>query len=94
LVAVSFAQYVIDSVLIRGSAVPVKSRLGHWAGVFNYIIVIVLVWAPPPRSPGTLLRDLAPMIGLFYLAAMCERALFYGIARGLHGVTHYQASSR
>jgi len=34
------------------------------------------------------------MIGLFYLAAMCERALSYGIARGLHGVTHYQASSR
>lgn len=87
LVAASFAQYVADSVLIRGSAVPVKSRLGHWAGIFNYIIVIVLAWAPPPRLPGTLLRELAPMIGLFYLAAMCERALSYGIARGLHGVT-------
>jgi phosphatidylglycerophosphate synthase len=87
LVAVSFAQYVVDSVLIRGSAVPVKSRLGHWAGVFNYIIVIVLAWAPPPRAAGRLLQDLAPMIGLFYLAAMCERALSYGVARGLHGVT-------
>jgi phosphatidylglycerophosphate synthase len=87
LIAASFTQYVADSVLIRGSAVPVKSRLGHWAGVFNYIIVIVFSWAPPPRAPGTLLRDLAPMIGLFYLAAMCERALSYGIARGLRGVT-------
>ncbi|MBV8056615.1 MAG: CDP-alcohol phosphatidyltransferase family protein [Deltaproteobacteria bacterium] len=87
LIAASFAQYVADSVLIRGSAVPVKSRLGHWAGVFNYIIVIVLAWAPPPRLLGTLLRDLAPMIGLFYVAAMCERALSYDIAHGLHGVT-------
>ena len=86
LIAASFTQYVADSVLIRGSAVPVKSRLGHLAGVFNYIIVIVFAWAPPPRSPGTVLRDLAPMIGLFYLAAMCERALSYGIARVLHGV--------
>ena len=86
LIAASFAQYVADSVLIRGSAVPVKSRLGHWAGVFNYIIVIVLAWAPP-RSLGTLLRDLAPMIALFYLAAMCERALSYGITRGLREVT-------
>ena len=87
LIATSFAQYVADSILIRGSAVPVKSRLGHWAGIFNYIIVIVVAWAPPPRSPGTLLRELAPMIGLFYLAAMCERVLSYGIVRVLHGVT-------
>ena len=87
LIAASFAQYVVDSVLIRGSAVPIKSRLGHWGGIFNYILVIVLVWAPPPRSPGTLLRDLSPIIALFYLAAMSERALSYRIVRGLHGAT-------
>ncbi len=87
LVAASFAQYVIDSIWIRGSAIPVKSRLGHWAGIFNYIIVIVLAWAPPPRLPGRLLQDLAPMIGFFYLAAMCERAMSYRLTCGLHRVT-------
>jgi phosphatidylglycerophosphate synthase len=86
LVAASFAQYVVDSVLIRGSSVPVKSRLGHWAGIFNYIMVIVLAWAPP-RSAGKLLRALAPMIGLFYLAAICERALSYPIMRGQRAVS-------
>jgi phosphatidylglycerophosphate synthase len=86
LVAASFGQYAVDSVLIRGSAVPVKSRLGHWAGIFNYIIVIVLTWAPPPRLPGRLLRAFAPMIGFFYLAAMGERALSYPITRGLRGL--------
>jgi phosphatidylglycerophosphate synthase len=86
LIAASFAQYAVDSVLIRGSAVPVKSRLGHWAGIFNYIIVIVLAWSPPPRFPGTLLHAAAPMIGVFYLAAMCERLLLYRIAHALHSV--------
>jgi cardiolipin synthase (CMP-forming) len=86
LVAASFAQYAIDSVLIRASTVPVKSRLGHWAGIFNYIILILLAWAPPPRLPGRLLRSCAPMIGWFYLAAICERALFYPRACGLRGL--------
>jgi hypothetical protein len=31
LIACSFAQYAIDSVAIRGSSTPVRSRLGHWA---------------------------------------------------------------
>jgi phosphatidylglycerophosphate synthase len=86
LVAASFAQYAVDSVLIRGSAVPVKSQLGHWAGIFNYIIVLILAWAAPPRLPGSLLRVLAPIIGLFYIAAMGERALCYPIARRLRTV--------
>jgi hypothetical protein len=34
-----------------------------------------------------LLCDFAPLAGLFYLAAMCERVLSYGIGRGQHGVT-------
>jgi len=86
LVAASFTQYVADSVLIRRSMVPVKSLLGHWAGVFNYVIVLVLAWAPPPRSPGRLLRDFAPIIGLFYVAAICERALSYRAASGIRHV--------
>jgi phosphatidylglycerophosphate synthase len=83
LVAASFTQYILDSVLIRGSTVPVKSRLGHWAGVFNYMIVILLAWAPPPRAAGRLIADFAPMVGLFYLMAIGERMLSYGIARRL-----------
>jgi phosphatidylglycerophosphate synthase len=94
LIAISFTQYVADSVLIRGSAVPIRSLLGHWAGVFNYIIVILLAWAPPPRWPGTLLRELAPIVGLFYVAAMCERVLSYPIARRAADCYHCQASSR
>ncbi len=77
LVAVSFAQYALDSVLVRHSAVPVKSRLGHWAGIFNYILVIVLAWAPPLRLPVRIASVLPPLVGVFYLAAICERALFY-----------------
>ena len=77
LVAASFVQYVADSVLIRGSSVPVKSRLGHWGGILNYLIVVALAMVPPPW-PGMLARQLPRLIALFYLAAMCERAWYYG----------------
>jgi phosphatidylglycerophosphate synthase len=81
LVAVSFAQYAVDSVLIRGSTVPVKSYLGHWAGIFNYIIVITLAWRSAVRFPEQLFRDLSPLVALLYLAAMLERAWFYRTLR-------------
>ena len=42
LIAVSFTQYAIDSVVLRGSSVPVRSRVGHWGGILNYTIVVVL----------------------------------------------------
>jgi phosphatidylglycerophosphate synthase len=79
LIAISFSQYVIDSTLIgRGAAGPIKSRLGHWGGIINYAIVITLAFAPPPSTPGVIVRDLAPLIALFYVAAISERAwLFY-----------------
>jgi phosphatidylglycerophosphate synthase len=77
LVGASFAQYAVDSVLIRGSMVPVKSCLGHWAGIFNYIIVVTLAWRSALRFPEKLFRDLTPLIALLYLAAMLERAWFY-----------------
>jgi phosphatidylglycerophosphate synthase len=82
LIAASFAQYALDSLLIRGSAVPVKSRLGHWAGVFNYVMVILLAWAPPPRLAGVVLRDCSPLIAVLYLAAIYERTLAYGLFSG------------
>jgi phosphatidylglycerophosphate synthase len=77
LIAASFAQYAIDSVLIRGSSVPIKSSLGHWGGVLNYILVILLAWLPPPLWPGVLLRNLSPVIATFYVAAILERTLSY-----------------
>lgn len=77
LIALSFTQYALDSVLILGSAAPVASRLGHWAGALNYVLVIALAFAPPPRLPGRLIRRAAPLIGVLYIAAIIERALNY-----------------
>jgi phosphatidylglycerophosphate synthase len=73
LIAVSFSQYAIDSAVVGARASgPVKSRLGHWGGIINYALAITLAIAPPPALPGVVVRDLAPLIGLF--AAICERA--------------------
>src|SRR6202035_5590250 len=48
LVAISFSQYALDSIVIaRPSAGPIKSRLGHWGGIVNYTIVIALAFSPP-----------------------------------------------
>ncbi|HZC44912.1 MAG TPA: CDP-alcohol phosphatidyltransferase family protein [Candidatus Acidoferrum sp.] len=79
LIAISFSQYVIDSVVLaERTAGPVRSRLGHWGGIINYALVITLAIAPPPALPGAIVRDLAPLIALFYVAAISERAwLFY-----------------
>ena len=77
LIAVSFTQYAIDSVVLRGSSVPVRSRVGHWGGILNYTIVVVLGIAPPPRRLGTLVREASPFIAIFYIAAIFERVLAY-----------------
>ena len=82
LIAVSFNQYAIDSVLIGPPAAgPIKSRLGHWGGIINYALVITLAIAPPPAFPGAIVRDLAPLIAMFYAAAISERAWLYYRAR-------------
>jgi phosphatidylglycerophosphate synthase len=71
LIAISFSQYA-------SMASQVRSRLGHWGGIINYALVITLAIAPPPALPGVIVRDLTPLIALFYVAAMFERAwLFY-----------------
>jgi phosphatidylglycerophosphate synthase len=77
LIAASFTQYAIDSVVLRGSSVPVKSRFGHWGGILNYAIVVGLGIAPPPRRLGTLVRDTSPLIAIFYTAAIFERVWAY-----------------
>ncbi len=78
LIACSFSQYAIDSVLIGQPATgPIKSRLGHWGGIINYALVITLAIAPPPALPGEIVCDLAPLIAMFYVAAISERAWLY-----------------
>jgi hypothetical protein len=77
LIACSFVQYAIDSVAISGSSTPVKSRLGHWGGVINFALVLVLAWIPPPLLPARLVRQASPLLALFYIAAIFERALNY-----------------
>jgi len=85
LIACSFAQYAIDSVTISGSSAPVKSRLGHWGGVINFALVLVLAWTPPPLLPARLVRQISPLLAFFYIAAIFERSLNYwrlGAIRG------------
>lgn len=77
LIACSFAQYAIDSVAISRSSAPVKSRLGHWGGVINFALVLVLAWTPPPPLPARLVRQISPLLAFFYIAAIFERALNY-----------------
>jgi len=81
LIALSFAQYAIDSVVILGSATPIASRLGHWGGILNFAVVITLACAPPPRWPGRLVRLAAPLFAIFYFAAIIERSLNYRPSR-------------
>jgi phosphatidylglycerophosphate synthase len=93
LIAVSFSQFTLDSILISrkaatkaASAGPVKSRLGHWGGIINYALVIAIAAAPSPGDRtafarlhvvGDAIRALAPLLALFYCAAIAERALGY-----------------
>jgi phosphatidylglycerophosphate synthase len=75
LIAVSFSQYAIDSAVVGARASgPIKSRLGHWGGIINYALAITLAVAPRPALPGVAVRELAPLIALFYAAAIGERA--------------------
>jgi len=77
LIAVSFAQYAIDSIVIRGSPIPVKSRIGHWGGVVNFALVLLLAFASGARWPGIVVREASPLIAIFYIAAIFERMLGY-----------------
>jgi hypothetical protein len=71
----SFSQYAIDSMLLSGA--PIKSRLGHFGGIINFALVMVLGLAPPPALPGMILRALCPLLAVFYIAAIGERIVGY-----------------
>jgi phosphatidylglycerophosphate synthase len=77
LVALSFAQYAVDWVVIESSGAPIGSRLGHLGGMINYALAIVLAVAPPPALAGVWIEAAAPALALFYIVAMAERALGY-----------------
>jgi phosphatidylglycerophosphate synthase len=77
LIAVSFAQYAIDSIVISRSSTPVRSRLGHWGGVVNFALVLLLAFASGARWPGIMVREASPLIAIFYIAAIFERMLGY-----------------
>ncbi|HUY26696.1 MAG TPA: CDP-alcohol phosphatidyltransferase family protein [Candidatus Binataceae bacterium] len=77
LIAVSFAQYAIDSRLLHRTGGPVRSRLGHYGGVVNYGLVLVLAFAPPGSIASRAIRESAPALAIFYIAAIAERALEY-----------------
>jgi len=81
LIAVSFVQYAIDSLLISHSSAPVKSQLGHWGGVVNFALALLLAFAPYPRWPSALVREASPFIAIFYLIAILERISSYGRCR-------------
>jgi phosphatidylglycerophosphate synthase len=94
LIAVSFAQYAIDSIVISGSSTPVKSRLGHLGGIVNFALVILLAFASSARWPGIVAREASPLLAIFYVVAIFERMLGYVTiyrrarshrARSIHG---------
>lgn len=77
LIAASFGQYVIDSILIGPGRGPIRSRLGHYGGVVNYVLAIALAVAAPGTAVRAAIRWLLPLVAAFYLAAITERALRY-----------------
>ncbi|HLK87053.1 MAG TPA: CDP-alcohol phosphatidyltransferase family protein [Candidatus Binataceae bacterium] len=81
LIGISFTQYVLDSILIRGADAPVRSRLGHWGGVVNYFLVILLAFAPAFTPFAWLVRACAPALAVFFAGAIIERVCGYGAIR-------------
>jgi phosphatidylglycerophosphate synthase len=77
LIAVSFAQYAIDSVVISGSPTPVRSRLGHLGGIVNFALVLLLAFSSGARWPGIVVREASPLLAFLYVAAIFERMLGY-----------------
>jgi cardiolipin synthase len=77
LIAISFGQYAIDSVLIAPGRGPIRSRLGHYGGVVNYALAIALAVTLPGLRVRAILRATMPLVAGFYVAAIVERALGY-----------------
>ncbi len=81
LIAASFTQYTIDSLWLHRAAAPVRSRLGHWGGIINYALVLAMALSRPNSIVREQVTGFVPVIALFYMAAIIERALAYRRAR-------------
>ncbi|HKN00653.1 MAG TPA: CDP-alcohol phosphatidyltransferase family protein [Candidatus Binataceae bacterium] len=82
LIAFSFAQYAFDSLWMYRAGRPVRSRLGHWGGIINYALVLALAFTKSGSTARTYLDGMVPVVGLFYVAAIIERALAYRTRHG------------
>jgi phosphatidylglycerophosphate synthase len=73
LVTLLFAQYAADSAWRSGR--PIASRIGHWCGIVNYALVLLLSsgWG---RASAVAIR-LSPILAAFYTIAMAERIWLY-----------------
>jgi phosphatidylglycerophosphate synthase len=77
LVFASFAQYAVDSVLLFGSSVPVRSRVGHWGGIVNFGLVLIFACATCLPDLALAARHACPFLAIFYIAGCLERTLAY-----------------
>jgi phosphatidylglycerophosphate synthase len=77
LIALSFGQYAFDSLWLHRADAPVRSRLGHWGGIINYTLVLAMALTKPESVARPYVVEVVPIIELFYLAAIIERALAY-----------------
>jgi len=77
LIALSFGQYAFDSLWLHRADAPVRSRLGHWGGIINYTLVLAMAVTKPESPARSYILEGVPIIELFYIAAIIERALAY-----------------
>ena len=77
LVFVCFTQYAVDSVLLLGSTVPVRSRIGHWGGITNFGLVLILACATYAPRLALFIRRTSPILAVCYAAGILERLLAY-----------------
>src|SRR5215469_17144482 len=77
LIALSFGQYAFDSIWLHRADAPVRSRLGHWGGIINYALVLAMALTKPQSIARVHIGEVIPVVELFYVAAIIERALVY-----------------
>jgi len=77
LIALSFGQYAFDSRWLHRADAPVRSRLGHWGGIINYTLVLAMAVTKPESIARSFILRGVPIIEVFYIAAIIERAVAY-----------------
>jgi phosphatidylglycerophosphate synthase len=77
LIVISFAQYTVDSLFMSRSSSPVRSQIGHFCGVLNFVLVLVLAVTPWITELAVMARRLSPLVACVYLGAILERMMSY-----------------